>query len=282
MEVNNNFFAILTNGEIRKIKLAKDIISKVQDIFINYKYLLQDNFEEIEFDGNYSVLDKEEEVLYVQFNLPENVLKAPDDPLGQIDLNLTKDSIKALFWCENSTYYFQSFDKRKLLRNKNVFVYDRDTFNQLQQDAFILDEVVTAIFKNGRFYFRSYTNANKIFSLIDFFQEATNEVVTNFSNGTNVIVDRGWLLKNANTLIRKHITFVQNSGVLASADIGKIQRSAKKFKLAIELEDGKIKFPNNVKDCKDILFYLNEHYYVGLITRKKYRTNSKKQVDKGN
>ena len=114
----------------------------------------------------------------------------------------------------------------------------------------------------------------------DFFQEATDQVLTEFSAESNIIIDREWLLENANKVIRKHITLIQNSAVLVSANTGKIQKSAKKFNLKIELEDGRIKFPNNIKECREILYYINEHYYVGIITGKKYRTNSKKQVDK--
>ncbi len=281
MSENNNFFAILTNGEIRKINITQQIIPKIRDVFIdNSVYLFQEDFEQIEFDGNYMVLEKEEEVLYVNLVFPSKVSEAVKNPLGQLDLNITNDIIKSLFWYEDSAYYFQIFDRRKLLRNRNVLYYDKNTFDQLKQEAFILDNVVHAIFKNGRFYFRSYENANKIFSLIDFFQEATDQVLTEFSAESNIIIDREWLLENANKVIRKHITLIQNSAVLVSANTGKIQKSAKKFNLKIELEDGRIKFPNNIKECREILYYINEHYYVGIITGKKYRTNSKKQVDK--
>jgi|SRR5665647_1082344 len=59
----------------------------------------------------------------------------------------------------------------------------------------------------------------------------------------------------------------------------KIVNAAKKFKLTITLENGKLKLPNDKKQCKDILTFLNEQYYIGLITGNKYRTNSKRSAE---
>jgi len=277
MKIQNNFFAILSDGEVKKINLAQNVVPRIRDVFIsNSVYLFQDNFEQIEFDGNYTIQD--EEVLFVRLTLPNDLLEAPNNPIGLRDLDLVKDQIKTLFWYENSTYYFQSFDRRKLLKNKNVLFFDKNTFDQLKQDAFILDNTVSAIYKDEKFFFKSYANANKIFSLLDFFEEATNEVLGEFCNAEKVLVDRNWLLANSNTLIRKHIALIQNSKILTTANTTKIQKSAKKFNLSIELEDGKIKFPENIQMCKSILYYLNEHYYLGIITGNKYRTNSKKSA----
>lgn len=277
MNIHNNFFAILVNGEIRKISLVQTVISKVRNVFIdNSKFLFQENFEQIEFDGNYVI--QEEEVLFVQLILPDQVLESAVNPIGIEQLNFERDQIKTLFWYEDSIYYFQNFDRRKLLKNKNVLFYERDMFDQLKQDAFILDNAVNAIYRDNKFFFKSYANANKIFSLLEFFEEATNEVLAAFADQGSIAIDKTWLLENSDTLIRKHIALIQNSRILTTANPKKIQTSAKKFNLKIDLEDGKIKFPTDTKMCKSILFYLNEHYYFGLITGNKYRTNSKKTV----
>ncbi|MNY18911.1 hypothetical protein D3C86_1523200 [compost metagenome] len=217
-------------------------------------------------------------MLFVQFTLPDDVRESIVNPIGIEQLNLEQDQIKTLFWYEDSVYYFQNFDRRKLLKNKNVLFYERNMFDQLKQDAFILENTVTAMYRDDKFFFKSYANANKIFSLLEFFEEATNEVLEEFASEKKIVIDKEWLLDNSNSLIRKHIALIQNSKILAAANPKKIQTSAKKFNLKIELEDGKIKFPSDAKVCKSILFYLNEHYYFGIITGNKYRTNSKKTI----
>lgn len=273
-----NFFAILKDNSIRKIDLLQNITNEIRDVFVdNSLYLIDEDTQEIKFDGNYAV--QEEEILYVELILPENVVESKNNPIGLNVLNLDTDDVKALFWVENDVYYFQNFDKRKLLRNKNVIFYDNNSYNKLVKNALIVENVINAIYKNDKLYFKSYANANKIFSLSEYFEEASNEEINEFAKSDKLIVDTIWLRDNANTLIRKQITLIQKSNILITANTKRIQTSAGKFKLIIELDNGKLKLPNDKKHCKDILSFLNEQYYIGLITKSKYRTNSKRNVD---
>jgi hypothetical protein len=273
-----NFFAILKDNSIRKIDLLQNITNEIRNIFIdNSLFLMDEDTLEIKFDGNYAV--QEEEVLFVDLILPENIIEAKNNPIGLNVLNLDTDDVKALFWVENDVYYFQNFDNRKLLRNKNVIFYDNNSYNKLVENALIVENVVNAIHKNDKLYFKSYANANKIFSLMEYFEEASNEEIDEFAKSDKLIVDTIWLRDNANTLIRKQITLIQKSNILIKANPKRIQTSAGKFKLIIELDNGKLKLPNDKKHCKDILSFLNEQYYIGLITKSKYRTNSKRNVD---
>ena len=272
----NNFFAILADGSVRKILLTQALTPVIRDVFINFgNYILNDDTEEIEFTGNYKIDD--EEILYITMDLPNSFNEVTTNSIGISNLNLDNDSIKALFWLENDTYYFQNFDSRKLLNNKNVIFYSNNTYSRLENDAFIVDNIVNAIYKNGNFYFRSYANANKVFPLIEYFEEATNDEIIAFSASDKISINQQWLIDNSNTLIRKHITLLQKSDILKTANTKKIKPSANKFKLKIELDAlGKIIFPTDKKSCKDILTFLNEQYYIGLITGNKYRTNSKR------
>lgn len=274
--MTNNFFAILSDGSVRKILLTQPITASIRAVFINYgKYILNDDVEQIQFNGNYKLDD--EEILFITMDLPEALSDVATNSIGIPNLDLNNDTIKTLFWFENDKYYFQNFDSRKLLANKNVLFYSNNTYSKLESDAFVVDNVVNAIYENGNFYFRSYANANKIFPLIEYFEEATNDEIIAFVGNDKVSVNQQWLLDNSNTLIRKHITLLQQSKILITANTKKIKTSANKFKLKIELDTlGKIVFPPNKKSCKDILTFLNEQYYIGLITGNKYRTNSKR------
>lgn len=270
-----NFFAILTDETVRKINLTQNITQSIADVFIlNSKQILDTDTDEILFDGNYKV--DEGEVLYVNLILPDNVIEAATNSIGIPVLNLNTESVKALFWYESGTYYFQNFDKRKLLNNKNVITYDNQTYSKLENNAFIVENVVNAIYNDEKFYFTSYANANRIFSLTDFYEEASNEKIDDFATNDKVDFDLDWLKINANSIIRKQITLLQKSRTLENSDTNKIKNSAKKFKLTIDLEDGKIKFPNDKTQLKNLLTFLNEQYYIGLITGNKYKTNSKR------
>ena len=87
------------------------------------------------------------------------------------------------------------------------------------------------------------------------------------------------MVAHSNSIIRKHITFLLGSDILKSANTKKIKNSAKKFELGIDLDlQGRIVFPQDPKSCREILSFLNEHYYIGLITGTKYKTNSNRKA----
>jgi len=272
----NNFFALTTDGSVKKILLTQQITVNIRKVFTDAaQYILNDDTEQIEFTGNYKIDD--EEILYITMPLPETLNEVATNSIAIEELDLEGDKIKALFWYENDTYYFQSFDARKLLTNRNVLFYSNNTYTKLNSNAFVVDNVVNAIYTNGKFYFKSYANANKIFPLIEYFQEATNDDIISFSEHQNILIDQQWLLDNSNTLIRKHITLLQKSNILNTSTTTKMKRSANKFNLKIELNAaGKIIFPQDKKKCKDLLTFLNEQFFVGVISGTKFRTNSKR------
>ena len=278
MPINCNFFALLKDDSVKKIELAQSVTEDIRNIFINSSYtLLNDDTEQILFDGNFKV--DEDEILYVEKELPATITEANSNPIGIETLNLSDDDIKALFWIEDNIYYFQNFDKRKLLQNKSIIFWSNNTFNKLNENAFIVDNSINAIHKEGKFYFKSYANANKIIPLIEFFEAASDIKIDEFAQNDKLAMDAEWLKGNSNNDIRKHITFIQKSDILKKAKPKSIKKTALKFNLAIDLDpNDKIILPNDKKKCKEILYFLNEQYYEGLISGKKFKTNSKREI----
>lgn len=272
-----NFFAILKDDSVKKIDLLQSITGDIRDVFLsNAKSVMSSDTEKILFDGNFKI--DGDEVLYVEMSLSNDLIEANSNAIGLEVLDITKDDVKTLFWIENDIYYFQNFDKRKLLQNKNVIFYSGRTYHRLNEDALIVENMVNAIYKECKFYFKSYANANKIISLSEFFEEASNETIEEFASNPVFELDLDWLKDNSDTMIRKQITLIQKSQILLSASSRKIKSSAKKFNLEIEIENGKLKLPNDKKLCKNILNFLNEQYYLGLISGKKFLTNSKRDA----
>jgi hypothetical protein len=203
-----NFFAILTDDTIKKIDLLQTITNDIRSVFINIgSLMLAADVEPILFDGNYNT--KDEEISYVEMELGENIVEANNNPIGLQELNIESDDIKTLFWVEDNIYYFQNFDKRKLLQNRNIIFWDKTTFNKLTTTALIVDNSVNAIYKDKKFYFKSYANANRIFSLLSYFEAASDTAIDTFATNDKVAVDAEWLKENSNTIIRKQITLIQ-------------------------------------------------------------------------
>ncbi|MBE2290161.1 MAG: hypothetical protein IAE95_11435 [Chitinophagaceae bacterium] len=223
--IDCNFFCILESGDVRKILLTQKIIPEIREIFVTGGAALFDDVEEIVFDGNYNIDNNE--ILYVKLALPDNVLEVADNPIGIADLDLASEDIKTLFWYEDGVYYFQNFDKRKLLKNRSVIFYSNQTYDKLENNAFVVETIVNAVHKNERLYFVSYSNANKIFSLAAYYQDATDEEIRTFSTHASITLDQEWFITNTNSIIRKQITLLQKSKTLDGADTKKIKKHKK-------------------------------------------------------
>lgn len=274
----DNFFVMLQDGSVQRVPLLQKIETSIRTVFTKFGAELLEAKDELKFDGNYKIDD--DEVMYVSMQLPNSFDEILKNPIGIPILNLKEDQIKALFWFENGTYCFQNFDNRKMLEHKNVLFFNSQTFDKLTQDAFVVDNAVNAVHKEGKFYFTSYANANKIFNLSEFFQEATNSELTQFGKHRNISVSNSqWFIDNSNTVIRKQITLIQKSKILEGIDVKRVKKFANKFKVIIELDkNDKIIFPCDKQACKDILCFLNEQFYEGVITKKQYKTNSNKLI----
>ena len=145
--------------------------------------------------------------------------------------------------------------------------------------AFIINNKIQAIYKEGRLFFKSFPSVSKIFDLTGKMLEATNEEVSEFGNKDNIIIDTTWLLANANTKTRRLIKMVKESGTLdtfMSMDSRKRKKIANSVNIEINIVDGNLVLPSNVVKVNKVLEFLNEDVYKGLITSHDFKTNSKR------
>lgn len=145
--------------------------------------------------------------------------------------------------------------------------------------AFIINNKIQAIYKEGRLFFKSFPSVSKIFDLTGKMLEATNEEVSEFGNKDNIIIDTTWLLANANTKTRRLIKMVKESGTLdtfMSMDSRKRKKIANSVNIEINIVDGNLVLPSNVVKVNKVLEFLNEDVYKGLITSHVFKTNSKR------
>lgn len=273
----DNFFVLLDNENVRKIPLAQDIEGSVRNIFIEKGQQLYQNKEEVEFDGYDSIED--DEILYITLPLPATFNDVINNAIGVSVLNMQQEKIKSLFWYENNEFYFQAFDNNKLLQNKNVIFFDNNSYNKLINDAFVIGNIVNGVYRNNKFYFSNYFHANRIFSLKDYYREATNVELMEFTDHDSIAIENPqWFLDNSSSTIRKQVAILKKSDLLNQFSTNDIKARAERLGMPMELNnEGKIQFPANPKACKNILLFLNEQLYEGPITNVPYKTNSKRK-----
>lgn len=280
--MNDFVFFILNDGSIRKLLLANDA---VQDIVVLWERSLSkffgDDIVEIAFDGSYKP-DKEE-VLYVTMPLPENFADIPDNTNNYNEIAIPGDKIKTVCLYHDGYYYFQNFMNNYILKATNVpLIWSNNTYKKFEeQKAFVIEETVNAIYHDGKLYFLSYTSARQIFDLSAFYTEATNADIDNvFGKPVFVGTDCEWMKKNSDSVMRKQIKSIEDSGILAGLNVTtkKFISWAKKAGIPEGVYNtGNLVFPKNKKECKVILSFLNDDIFEGHFTKSIYLSNSKRR-----
>jgi len=238
--------------------------------------------EEDEFNGDI-MARKGENITYVNFFLPDDFSRIPDNQADMSEYNIEEDIPKSIFWYEEGRYLFQVFNKRNILKRKTVLKVEYgNSFAKMQEKAFVIEEKVNAIYEDGKFYFQSYTSANQIFPLLDFVTEATNGEIDSFGENENLEANAVRIKDIANVKTRRLIK-VLSSTTNVSTFIGKSLRTKKsllkKYGIKAQINnEGKLILPtHNVSELNRTLEFLNEDIFRGVITNSLYKSNSKKK-----
>ena len=281
---NNQFYALMPDNTVKLINLDDGIVDDIKSIFVKgAKQLEPVDSKGTKFTGDY-VARAGEDVFYVEFTLPDNFKNIPNNQADISVFDIGKDdSPKCIFYYDEEKYYFQVFNRKNMLQRKTVLhlIETENKFAKINESAFIVDDKVHAIYKEGRLYFNNYTLANQIFSLKEFLLEATDTEIDVFGNIStiNVNVDNLKTISNIKTRrLIKQLTKSQNIG-----DFVKMQNSIrneilKRSSVKVTMKNGKIELPtSNVAELNRVLEFLNEDIFIGQITNQRYLTNSKKK-----
>lgn len=283
-----HFFALLRsdNIQIRRIPLEQAVETDVKELFTSHddEYFHDMHLEPFEI----GYTPQEDTTSFVDMALAAEFNDIPNNTTvyNELDRNNEITEIKVIFIYDEAshTYYFQNFDKRNLLNRKKIAVWsNNNTFTTIQEsNVFIIDNAVHAIHKEGKLYFKNFVQAGKVFDLTSFFSEASEQDMDEIFGEPLFNSDIQWLKDNSDSIMKKQITALKRSGIL-----DKIKPETKKFKDAAKrvgipenvYNTGQIVLPQDKKQCKQVLAFLNQDFFPGLLTPKQlFRTNSKKKV----
>lgn len=213
----SQFYALMSDNTVKYISLKEEIVDDVKNIFINGGNKLKpEGLEEDEFDGNI-VSRNGENIVYVNYILPDDFQRIPDNQADISEYNINRDMPKSIFYYDDGKFYFQAFNKKNLLQRKMVLqICGDNAYSKMNNSAFIVEDKVHAIYENGKLYFQSYTLANQIFSLIDFVTEATNGEIDSFGNIAGISVDANVVKDIANVKTRRLVKLLSSTNNIAT------------------------------------------------------------------
>ncbi len=290
-----NLFALVEdkNSPVRRIPLTNVLSTELAQLFAEQQQSLLAGKQPIAFTGSYNV-DSSEIFTIADYPIPAAISRTLGNPLTCQMLNLKTEThrIKALFsghWADDSQVInFQVFDTGKLLSRGFTLIGSGETYKKLEEPGLILQDKLTAHYHNGTLHFSSYHNTKRFLDLADYYREATDADLDAFADtALFAFEDEASFKDHADSIVRKKIALMQKNKVLENITVADIQTVANNFNrelpeehhIGITInENGKLIIPQDKKQLKELIRFLDEDYVTAPLTKRKCLTNSKQYL----
>ena len=282
----------LTNDPAKRIvkfNLSNDVQADLTTFLKDQESSFDLQQDEIAFDGKYKP-DAGEVLCIENYDDIDNLESAIRNPTSLDLVDPSEDffhDIKALFSGYILTtggvkVLLQNFDRRKIISTNGLSIFhSANVYKKIEGIGLTIDHKLTATLEEGKLKFFSFHNARQIFDLSEYYKEATDDDVLEFSNlGLIKSVDSDQLLKMSDSWVRRKISLIQQSGILQSVPINEMKAVATEFSIPFTTvtENGGelIEIPDNKSDLKKLLRFLDEDYYKSPLSKTNFITNSKR------
>lgn len=286
-----SLFALTSDPAKRIVKfnLSNDVQADLTTYLKDQESSFDLQQDEIVFDGKYKP-DAGEVLCIENYDDIDNLESAIRNPTSLDLVDPSEDffhDIKALF----SGYILatggvkvllQNFDRRKIISTNGLSIFhSANVYKKIEGIGLTIDHKLTATLEEGKLKFFSFHNARQIFDLSEYYKEATDDDVIEFSNMDLIkSVDNNQLLEMSDSWVRRKISLIQQSGILQNVPINEMKAVATEFSIPFitvtENGDELIKIPDNKSDLKKLLRFLDEDYYKSPLSKTNFITNSKR------
>lgn len=283
-----NFFALLEDTPVRtaRIPLQQSLQEEMTKLFKDQEdAFFADRLKEMTFSPSHTP-DESEVAFIADFPLPEAIVNALKNPLEQETFKLEVKAlpkIKGIF-CGNDgsqTVRFQVFERRQYLDSSGFsLLLSKGTFKRFTDPGLTLDTKLAAVYRDGRLFFTNFFVARRVLDLSNYFEESTDADMALFAKEPNVKLESATTLTdNADEWVRRKIALIRKAKVMRSVPPTKIVREATAYGVLVRTQkiNGKqqIVFPDDKKELKELLRFLDQNYYTSGLTGDRWVANSK-------
>ena len=286
-----SLFALTSDPAKRIVKfnLSNDVQADLTTYLKDQESSFDLQQDEIVFDGKYKP-DAGEVLCIENYDDIDNLESAIRNPTSLDLVDPSEDffnDIKALF----SGYILetggvkvllQNFDRRKIISTNGLSIFhSANVYKKIEGIGLTIDHKLTATLEEGKLKFFSFHNTRQIFDLSEYYKDATDDDVIEFSNMDLIkSADNSQLLEMSDSWVRRKISLIQQSGILQNVPINEMKAVATEFSIPFitvtENGDELIKIPDNKSDLKKLLRFLDEDYYKSPLSKINFITNSKR------
>lgn len=289
-----NLFALTDDPANRRLRFS--LSHEVQTDLTAYLQGQEQNFteqgqDEILFDGKYKP-DPGEVLVIAGFDDIDGLTDAIANPLSIPEVSPTPESfgtIKALFsgYVDQNgvvSVLIQHFDKKRVISTNGLSIFHAaNVYKKIEGIGLTVDSKLTAILRDGALKFHSFHLLRQIFDVSEYYKEATDGDIHQFACMVCVmVVDSSKLIEISDTWVRRKLWLISQSQILEKVPVADIKAVAAEFhiELKTEIDDGteKLVIPDEKKQLKTILRFLDEDYYKSPLLANCYLANSKRPV----
>ena len=279
------FIAHTSDGQpaVKRVVLDADIQGTVEGIFVDqHDAFTRDVLEEIPFVREYRP-GADELFIIPTDQVPgvEPFLDAVDaNPLDIAELggdNPASINTKALFVKVDERVLVQKFTIGQVLSRRFLLGLQGNAYRRVVDTTFALGSSLAFVVEDGLIKFRNLQNMRSIMEMGEVYRAATEADVRQFADHPNFLIDD---IDNFVGIVdqpsRKIIGSIIGSALLDNFGPEVIQRAAEETGLTIKMQDNRIVIPNDRREVKTLLQFLDESRYVGPLTGIPLIANSKR------
>lgn len=289
--MTNVLFAMLRNQdqhEVRRVPVSAQVQAQLDQLFESQEQAFTAGItEDVPFDGMYKP-DKEE-ILFIDdqdLTAPlREAIAANPTAIKTLDIaNMNNARVQFLFrrsTLQQDRIVLQRFSSRQYLSNSGLaLILKAGTYQKLVDPGFSLDDKISAYVVGSKIYFKSFFQLRTMLTVQEHFTEATEPQVEKFSEHDSLLIDNKALFtSNADQTCRRLVGSIQKSGVLDTVQPEEIVGKANELGLALELSNGRIRIPEEKKEMKLTLRFLEQSVFKGVLTEEVFLSNSKRPVN---
>lgn len=175
---------------------------------------------------------------------------------------------------------FQDFSPSKVIRPGQFLKFEGENYMITENTGFLLDQQLSAAYlrEERTLLFRKFRAVNSFLPIYEFYRKTSELEIRELLNNDKLVAeDPGKWARGANQWFRTRLLQLRDSGILDRYSAEEIKTRSIGFGVPIQIVNNRIVFPNNHESAKNLLRFLNEEFFMGVLSDTIYETNTKRR-----
>ncbi|WP_267401777.1 hypothetical protein [Pseudomonas sp. GM_Psu_2] len=284
-----DFFAISSSQDTYRMDIDQALQQELENIFLDQaKAINGTHLTSIPFMRENFHPDETEVLELTPFTLPPHISTPLQNIVGCATLNRSPDilaSISCIFAYDQTDdlAIFQVIPKSQRLNTALVnIILSRNTFTKLEDPGIVIGNSCHAVYQKGSIKFKKLWWLKQIIDITPHYRTATDADIVKLCQHPEVhVANPAALNQNTGQWARTRIAYILDSKILDNFTTPQLVALATTHNINLQVhtsaQGNKLIIPDDNKELREVLKFLEEEYYIGPITGENYETNNKRK-----